>query len=355
MNVTPRPADQPPSALEAIPTPVTAVDRLQTLYRSPGPYTSVYLGTAPLSPSGDEDTARRWQQLRRQLAADGAPEPALNAIEARLALPSPEDTAGVAVIAAADGTTVVDHGLEAPRHDLAVVDTLPYAAPLLEWQQRRVAHLVVTVDETGGDIATFGADHFVRVDNYTVPPQDMVEPTVATAAAVVARLVIVVGDPSLTGTLADALATRLPVGCHVTIEPMATDADELADIVVRHVSDLVARTTVDRLREQRFMATHDAAVDGTEDTVLALAEGTADTLMVHDDPDDRRLLWIGSEPNRLSLDETPGYQQARLVDALIRSAVLQAIPVWIIPRTGPDGPTDDAAALIDPPPVVDEL
>ncbi|MGB5760030.1 MAG: hypothetical protein WBM50_24160, partial [Acidimicrobiales bacterium] len=235
------------------------------------------------------------------------------------------------------------------------VDTLPYAAPLLEWQQRRVAHLVVTVDQTGGDIATFGADHFVRVDDYRVPPDTMVELIVATAAAVVARLVIVVGDPSLTGMLSDALATRLPVGCHVAIEPMATDADELADIVVRHVSDLVARATVDRLREQRFMATHDAAVDGTEDTVLALAGGTAESLMVHDDPDDRRRLWIGSEPNRLSLDETPGYRQARLVDALIRSAVLQAIPVWIIPRTGPTGPADDAAALIDPPPVIDEL
>ncbi|MGB5760393.1 MAG: hypothetical protein WBM50_25995, partial [Acidimicrobiales bacterium] len=68
MDVTPRPADQPPSVPEAIPTPVTAVDRLQTLYRSPGPFTSVYLGTAP-SPSGDEDADRRWRQLRQQLAA----------------------------------------------------------------------------------------------------------------------------------------------------------------------------------------------------------------------------------------------------------------------------------------------
>ncbi len=353
--MTSQPADQLPPALETIPAPVTAIDRLQTLYRSPGPYTSVYLDTEPLAPFGDDGMDRRWQQLRRRLEADGAPEVALSAIEARLGLPSPEDTSGVAVIAAADGTTIVDHGLEPPHHDLGVVDTLPYAAPLVEWQQRRVPHLVVTVDEAGGDIATFGSDHFTRVDGYNVAPQDLVELALATAAAVLARLVIVVGDPSLTGTLSDALAKRLPVGCRLLTEPMTDDADELAILVVRHLSDLVARETVAQLREQRFMAAHDAAVDGTGDTVEALVEGSADRLLIHDDPEDQRRLWIGPEPNQLSLDKATGYHEARLVDALIRSAVLQGIPIRIIPSTGPDGLSDDAAALIDPPPVIDEI
>ncbi len=264
-----------PSAVSFGPPVLSAVDRLRTVYRAPGPYVTVYLTDTGVGPTVTTDDDY-WQQLRSDLVEQGAGDDALAAIEARLQLPRSGDIAGIGVIAAADGTTTVATALDPPHHDLAVVDTLPYTAPMLEWDQRSVPHVVVTVD---------------------------------------------LPDP-------DGTADR-------------------AEQTVRLAADTAARATVHRLRTHKFLRTHDAAVDGTADTVAALAEGTAEWILVHDDPNDQRRLWIGSEPNELSLEQRSGYEQARLVDATIRSAVLQDIGVHIIPSTGAGGPDEDIAAILD--------
>ena len=63
---------------------ITATDLLSTIYAHPGPYTTVYMATRPLLPNSEEDTDRRWSELRRDLEVQGGPLEALNAIEARL-------------------------------------------------------------------------------------------------------------------------------------------------------------------------------------------------------------------------------------------------------------------------------
>ena len=330
-------------------SPVSATDRLLSIYRAPGPYASVYVATLPLLPSGgaELDVFERWPALRRDLETQGATPASLSAIEARLSLPAPDDTAGVAVIAAADGTTIVDHGLEPPAFDLATVDAVPYAAPLLEWQQRRIAHLVVTIDGDGADLAVFGLDHYTDVRSHQGGHRDLLGPIAETALSMRARLIVLHGEPQHTTPLAQALATELPATCHIVEESGADEADELAERVVRHVSHLSAADTVELLRDQRFMASHHAAVDGVRDTVRTLRDGTATRLVLHDDPTDQRRLWIGDDPTDLSLDSSLGRTQARLIDALIRSAVLQGIPIHIVPATGPTGPDDHLAALAD--------
>lgn len=334
------------------PRTITATQRLTTAYGHPGPYTTVYLGTRPLLPGNDADTFRRWEVLRQDLEVQGAPRPALDAIEARLGLPAPDDAAAIAVIAAADGATVVDHGLEPPRLDVGVVDTLPYAAPMLEWHQRRVPHLVVTLHEDGADVAVFGLDHYQRLEtidsgDHPMSDEELVVAVADLATAITTELVVVAGHPDDTTNIADRLRRQVQLSCRVVTEPLTLDTDDLADATVRHVSDVAARTTVRYLRERRFLATHGAAVDGVARTLDALATGTADLLLIHDDPRDQRRCWIGTEPRQLSLtDDSVHRYEARLVDAAIRSAVLQDIPVHIIPATGPGGPEDDTAALI---------
>lgn len=325
--------------------PVGSTELLATIYRSPGPYVTVYLAIPALDDDGG-DIAQRWRRLRKDLEADEVPAPALEAIDARLALPAPDDSAAVAVIAAVDGTTVVQHGTEPPRADLAVFDTLPYAAPLLEWQQRRVSHLVVVADQTGADVVSFRNDHLTTVDSYPQSGQELAQTVARHIQVIDAELVLVsaVGEANL--DLAERIRGAAPISCHVVDERSEPGAVDLADATVREVSDLVARRTVGRLRELRFLTSHDGAVDGTNETIAALADGSAASLLLHDDPRDDRRLWIGSDPRQLSFDEQPEHVQARLVDAAIRSAVLQHIPVNIIPSTGPSGPEDDTAAVL---------
>lgn len=349
------PPDQPADRSSApplgeYPAPVTATDRLQTIYRSPGPYASVYM-TKGDTVNGRFD--RRIAALLDSLRADGASDKAVDAIEARLALPSPDDTAGIAVIAARDGTTIVDHGHEPPHHDFATVDELPNVAPLLVWQQHRVPHLVVTVDDDGADLAIFGLDHLSRLEQLDGDAATLAERTAEAANAIRAELILLAGEPSSTGPVGDELVTKVPSYCRIVTEPAHDSVDDLVDATVRQVSDIAARRTVRFLREHRFLDGHDAAVDGRSDTISELADGTATRLLIHDNPLDQERIWIGDDPGQLSTTQRTGYRQARVVDAMIRSAVLQGVPVHIIPSTGPDGPEEDMAALVDHSPQFD--
>jgi hypothetical protein len=335
----------PPSLrLEDLPAPVTAVDRLQTIYRSPAPYATAYLALGD-TVAGRFD--RRILVLVDELREQGASDAAIQAVEARLALPPPADVAGVAVLAADDGTTVVDYGLEPPFQDSVVVDSLPHVAPLLEWDQRRVSHQVITLDDAGADLALFGLDHFSHLERVDGDDTSIVERAAAAARMLRAELIVLTGHAARTAALADALVPAVGVHCRVVVEPPHEDLDELVDATVRQVNDTVARRTVGLLREHRFLDDHDAAVDGRPDTVAELVAGTAARLLVHDAWIDQERIWIGSEPTELTTTPRDGYRSARLIDALIWSAVLQGVPVHIIPSTGPDGPAEDTGAIVD--------
>lgn len=333
---------QPP--VDDLPAPITGVDRLATIYRREGPYTSVFM---TLGDTVNGRFERRLLVMVDSLRQQGASDAAIDAIEARLALPSPDDVAGIAIFAADDGTTVVDYGHEPPFHDHGVVDTLPHAAPMLEWDQRRVSHIVVSVDDHGADLALFGLDHFSRLERVDGIADEVIDRVVEVAGMLRTELLILTGDPGVTQAMADALAPKLGVDCRVVIEPVHDDVEDLVDVTVRHVNDAAARRTVALLREHRFLDDHDAAVDGRADTMHELVAGSATRLLIHDSPTDQDRAWIGDQPQQLSMTERPGFRSARLTDALIWSAVLQGVPIHIIPRTGPDGPDGDTAAIVD--------
>ena len=347
----PTESTQADASVDVPPEPISAIDRLLAIYRHRGPFTSAYLAVEPVAERDrDKPLLQRWGWMRDRLELDGAPKAALDAIEARLRLPRPADTGGIAILAAADGATTVGHGDEPPMYDHGVVDALPYAAPLLEWQQRQVPHLVVTVsgdgDGAGADITVFGAEHYT--DNRTVTGGygAYVDAIATDVERIRAELVVLSGAEADTAPVADLLATRLPIRCRVAIEPQHETLGELADAAVRLVSDAAARKTVASLREHRFLDAHEEAVDGRAATVAALSDGTAVRVLLHDDPNDDDRLWFGDEPTELSTTERPGLTQGRLIDAMIRSAVLQGIEVHVIPSTGSTGPDDNMAAML---------
>ena len=321
----------------------TASDQVRTLLLHAGPYTSVYLASRPLMRHAGADLARRWTALKTDLDSLGAPPAALAAIEARLHQPMPEDTAAVAVIAAADGASIVDHALEPPRRDFGTVETLPYLAPLFEWEQRRIPHVTVSAVPGGADVVTFTGD--LTADLNTISgPRDVIAAAVGRQAAGVGARVVVVGGDDRADDLADAIRLRVQPSTRVEHEPGGVD--EFAEATVRHVADAGARDTVGWLRELRFERAHDDVVDGTADVVAAVDAGEVGTLLIHDDPDDHRRVWIGPDATSLSIQPGPGRaRDARLVDAAICATVLNGGTVHIVPSTGPSGPKDDAALV----------
>ena len=136
----------------------SALELLELLHQTDGPFVSLYLGGA----DGPSRFAR-WRRLRVELLGSNPPSDVVDSIERLLGRPAPDGAAGICVIAAPDGTTVVDHHHEAPTRDSAVFDVLPFSAPLLEWDQRRPAHVVVAADPAAHRIRSFGAGR--RVDH----------------------------------------------------------------------------------------------------------------------------------------------------------------------------------------------
>lgn len=333
----------------------TAHDRISSLLQRPGPYTSVYLATLPLlggeTADRERHLAQRWNTVRAELERQGAPTAVIAAIDARRTLPAPSDAAGLAIIAAADGTTVVDHGLEPPHHDVGVVDTLPYVAPLFEWEQRRVSHVVVNLDDRAdAHIVGFGPGPWSTAIETTARIDHAVDDAATTALAIGARLVVVSGPRGIAEDLRSGLTGRLSADCRVVVDHDARTPDELAESTVRLVSDATARATVGHLKELRFLATHGGAAEGVPDTLAALRERRVRLLLIHDDPsDERRVSTVG--PLELSTDlRPPAADHARLVDACICAAVRADADVYIIPSTGPQGPADNIGALTTDPP-----
>lgn len=321
----------------------TASDQVRTLLLHAGPYTSVYLATRPMMRHAGDDLARRWAALKIDLESVGSPPAALAAIEARLLQPMPEDTAAIAVIAAADGASIIDHALEPPRRDFGTVETLPYLAPLFEWEQRRIPHVTVSAVPGGADVVTFTGD--LAADLTTISgPSDVIAAEVSRQAAGVGARVIVVGGHDGADDLTKAI--RLAAEPTIRVEHEAGTVDEFAEATVRHVADAGARDTVGWLRELRFERAHDDLIDGTADVVDAIGNGEVGTLLIHDDPDDHRRVWIGPAATSLSIEPDPLLtRDARLVDAAICATVINGGTVHIVPSTGPNGPEDDAALV----------
>jgi len=320
-------------------TPST--EALRILYSSPGPFATIYFDL--IEPA----TSDRWSLVERQLQNSTATVEMVDAArKAIVETTHPEDVGAIAVIASPSSETLVEYGLEPPLSDFVFVDALPYIAPLLEWVQRRVPHLVITVDEKGCDLVAFGAKRFTELVTRDGDLATVIEPITNAVDLISAELVVVSGPAFLARRLAEDLSLAVPALCRVVAEEDAGDAIELADAAVRQVSDTAARQTVGFLRELRFMATHGGAVDGVADTFEALRRRNTEVLLIHNDIKDERRAWIGGRAEDLALEAGPACTtSARLVDAAIRTAILTGTRVHIIPSTGSRGPDDDTAAL----------
>lgn len=277
------------------------------------------------------------------LAADaGATDALVAAARDELRLPLPDDVGGRAVFIGDDGTVHCEDGPDGPGVDRAFLGPLPRLGPVLEWRQSTLDHAVITVAPGLVELVRFPSDDEESLTSLGRSPDEALD-RLREQPVLDLDLVVVAGDLRETDHLRRALVDVLPAT--TDIRP-AEDGVPLADSVVRLVADTAARRTIGALNEFRFQKTHDAAVDGADDVVDALAAGRGDLLLVHDDPDDDRTVWFGPGSSDISMAvgaTTP--TEGRLVDAAIRVALRQDMAIRVIPSTGERGPRGDIAVV----------
>jgi hypothetical protein len=337
------------------------------LVRPLGPAASVYIGgPAPgVNVDGAEDLDLRWRAIAADLHAQGADAPTVDVVRDNVVgmLEHPRE----AVVFAAAGQVLLAMDLPgAVERDRAVFAAPPVVAPAVGWLQRRPAFVEVVTDRTGAQV-TAVAPGGVTVDVDTVVgPDDEIErnapggwsqprfqrraedswrhnaAAVADAAATALRrvdadLLLVAGDVRAVQLLRERLPRGLLRQVSIVDLPGGRSPDGSAAARRHAAEDAVAAHSAARI--VGLLARLDAAplgvaVRGASETLHALAFGRVHTLLVADDPDDRRAAWFG--PDLLCVEEpvpadpVAGLRRGRLVDVAIRAALLTDAEVCVL-------------------------
>ena len=345
------------------------------------PVLTVYLETEATADNASQHTEKRWRSLRQSLTDQGAGAEALAHVDplvrdAHLHGPC------LAVVARPEGVRHVEHGPWPVAHSAGWWAPLPRLAPILEWRQTVVPHVVVLADRRGADLfatgyggpqlhreAGGGEDpirksapggwsqrrYQQRAENtWEHNADDVTRQVVRLAHGIDARLVIVAGDVRALQMLRESLPRELIERVVEVAGGRAADGSEHERIeaVARAVSEVVARETaavLERFREERGQ--HDKAVDGAAATLDALARGQVEILLLRDDPENESTAWFGSDPTPVGATaqdlsdmgvEHP--QEGRLADVAVRAGLGSGAGVRIVPEAG--GPRHGLGALL---------
>lgn len=323
----------------------TTPDRLRTMLDKDGPYLTAYFDVI------DDNPATQWEKMRGAVLRRDVPRPMVQAVDARVVLPIEDDIGGWGIIVSADGSTEVFTSPDAPRRPVVRLAPIPYMAPAIEWEHRNVPHVVVLVSSSGHEIVPF-----IPGQNDQVIDCDLDDSVRALEGLVLehgVQMVIVAGVERLASTTAAKLRDHLPPSVLVEMLPEESTAstDEFAASVVRAVSNMHATETVNALREFRFEKSHGNTREGMGEVLDSLADTAIRTLLVHDDPDDNRMVgmvdpadsWTIDDPSSTSDDA----EAVRLVDFVVASALMHNAEVRVIPSTGRTGPKGDVAVIVE--------
>src|SRR5206468_1715838 len=127
------------------------------LFEYEGPFVTVYLDARSDQPQAQQVLELRWKTVRADLAANGAPDAALEAIDAEMAKRDHVGGDTLAIVAAGERVILARHLSEPPARDIGKVGRVPWVGPLLDAAQAMVPHLVVIADRTGAHITAVTA------------------------------------------------------------------------------------------------------------------------------------------------------------------------------------------------------
>jgi hypothetical protein len=332
-----------------------------------GPFVSVYVTTERAVDNASHRSEVHWKDVRRDLHAQGAPAAVLAEIDPLV--PDAHHMGGcLAVIATTDGIRHVEHGGPCPPTDVGRWGPVPRLAPIIEWRQSHIPHLIVLADRTGADLiavtrergemarTTQGDDDVIRKvhpggwsqrryqqraeDSWEHNAEKVAREATAMALRSGAELMFGAGDVRALGYLRESLPKEWRAvyrevsgarDAHVK-EHVRAQVDALVSAEVAQRSAAVA----ERLREE--LGQGDLGCEGIERTVAALARGQVEALLLAPGAGLEHPVWFGSEPLQLAMDrdgvEALGATDPRegpLLDVAIRAALGTDASVRMVP------------------------
>lgn len=345
---------------------------LARLFDRPGPFATITLATDATIDNAAHRSMQHWRPVRDELEAAGAPAPLLDAVEALVPEAHHEGPA-VFVVADESGVLLTRAIDESFDRDTGRLAALPAIAPLIEWRQRNLPHIVVVADRAGADIDavvpyrdpvshTEGGDpkdpairksqpggwsqrrYQERAENTWEANAKAVADRVNDIADLIApRLILVAGDTRAVGYLQEHLHQRhAPLVREIGGSRGADGSDDaIAEDARKQVQTATAEDTVaylEKFREEKGQ--RDRAVEGVAATIEALNAAQVETLLVHDGAEEDRRAWYAADAGLIALDRQTleGYGvesplEGRLLDALIRTAFKTGARVRIVPST----------------------
>jgi hypothetical protein len=305
---------------------------LRPLFTTPGPWASVYLDATRAEENAEHEIELRWRSLRTQLAAAGAGDATLDALqEAVTGGPHRPGRSGLAAFARA--TDVVVEPMNAPpAEEQAAFGPLPHAMPLVAQRGEEIPYVQVLSDRTGAEVTGLSAGGAARSvpvrggESYPISkvrgggwsnPRyqqaaeetwkrnagDVAAAVADLAAAVGAEVIVVGGDVRSAPLIAERLPRRWQQRVIVTDEGARHAPGDLDDITLQAIADVAdrhVRDAIDRYNTQRGAGSGSA---GLTDVVTRLQRGQADTVLLSNDPSSTDRLWIGlDDPSQVAAD-----------------------------------------------------
>src|SRR3954452_16926349 len=362
------------------------VSFLQPVFDATGPFATVCADVTHTTENADTELDLRVRAISERLAEQSAPEPVIEAVRGRLLEGNDGGEAGTlrgrAVVAAADGSVVLDQALvAAPLREVAEWASRPDLTPVLRQLPGRLPHIVVLTDRTGADITFMGGPGTVEeetaegdtfqirkfpgggwahhryqhnAENKWVHNADEVASRIASMVRRLGpRFVLVAGDVRARQILTDR-ASDLWSGLVVSMDEGGGAAGADREPVDRRERELVAeheaRECAQVLEQIQAAGAHGLSVTGTPATVEALRKSQVETLVLTDEPGDETLL-VGNSPLELGVDQQDmdalGVQGETVPAdrALLAAAVASNAAVVMVPSSAMPAETPVAAVL----------
>jgi peptide subunit release factor 1 (eRF1) len=352
---------------------------LRALIERDGPFLSVYLNTEAARENGPEEIALRWRGLAEEAVRGGAPQEALDAVEAIIGAAHQK---GDGLVAFVSGSKLeLRRFLPSPIDDAVQFGPLPYLVPYLEWQQDNPRYAVVLSDRIGAEInivGGFDVDENVSVDGIEEPltkvnpggwsqrryqqrAENTWEVNAKEVAAELANIVdaeeiafvVLAGDVRSRTFVKENIGIDLPL-VEIDSEPVVS-LEEIRDELEPAVAAYIGQSTkelVDKFVEERGQ--DDLAAEGIDATIKALRIGQVDTLLVTRDEIERSAWFTTGDLTQAALDEGTladlgigEVAEGNAVDVAVRAALGTGAKVAVLPSLPADqGPAEGVGALL---------
>ncbi|CAM03321.1 hypothetical protein A8924_4440 [Saccharopolyspora erythraea NRRL 2338] len=316
---------------------------LQEIYRSPGPFATVYLDTSADAEDAGKAVELRWRAARDELAGRGVDEAVLSSLEERVGQHR-QETGRRAQVLVADRTGVVFTGempglpSELASDEHVSYGPLPHLMPYLQAREPRLPHVVAVVDHVGADLTVVPAEgemstrtvegedhpvhkthsapeelqkHFQQSSEETWKHNAVKSADEITKAAekISAEALVLAGEVQQRKLVRERLGkgvqeivVETDAGARdrkAAVEPLEAKIDEaVGSAVSARVDEVVGLFEQERGR-------HSRAVEGWEPTVEALQREQVQVLLWSKSAHDVTDLSTGPRASQVALDERP--------------------------------------------------